>query len=348
MAMMAEPATAPNPPDLPDFQDISLARKRIAPYARRTPLIESRALSERAGTSVYLKLENLQETGSFKVRGAANKLLALSSEEQARGVVTVSSGNHGRALAFVANRLGLRAIVVVSSRVPEAKKGPIAALGAELVVHGDSYDEAEAHSRTLERELGLTKIYPDDDPFIIAGQGTIGLELLEALPFVDSVVVPIGGGGLISGIATAVKSADRSVRAIGVSMARAPVMIESLKAGRPVEMEELATLADGLAGGIGLGNRYTFRACQALVDQTVVVTEDEIAAAMVFAAEEHRLIVEGAGAVGIAALLAGKVSGAGQQLAVVISGGNVDLSVLAETSRELREVCPGISRAGSF
>jgi len=330
---MKKTSTPANPPDLPNLRDIYLARERIAPYARRTPLVESAALSQRTGASVHLKLENLQETGAFKVRGAANKLLSLSAEERARGVVTVSSGNHGRALAYVAGKLGVRAIVVVSNRVPAAKTEPIAALGAELVVHGDSYDEAEVHSRVLERELGLTKIYPDDDPLIIAGQGTIGLELLEDLPQIDTVVVPIGGGGLISGIATALKSADASIHVVGVSMARSPVMIESLKAGRPVELVELETLADGLAGGIGLANRYTFRGCQAYVDQTVVVSEEEIAAAMAFALDEHHIVVEGAGAVGIAALLGNTAPGLGQHVAVIVSGGNVDARLLGEIYR---------------
>jgi threonine dehydratase len=334
---MKKPSARADPPDFPRLRDIYLARERIAPYARRTPLVESRLLSQRTGASVYLKLENLQETGAFKVRGAANKLHGLSAGERARGVVTVSSGNHGRALAYVAGRLGVRAVVVVSRRVPQAKTGPIAALGAELVVHGNSYDEAEAHSRALEKELGLTKIYPDDDPFIIAGQGTIGLELLEDLPQIDTVVVPIGGGGLISGIATALKSADSSVRVVGVSMARSPVMIESLKAGRPVEMEELETLADGLAGGIGLANRYTFRGCQAYVDQTVVVSEEKIERAMAFALDEHHIVVEGAGAVGIAALLGNGAPGLGQHVAVVVSGGNVDVKLLGEIHRRWSE-----------
>ena len=319
-----------NQPDLPCLRDIYLARGRIAPYARRTPLVESPVLCQRTGASVHLKLENLQETGAFKVRGAANKLLSLSPEERARGVVTVSSGNHGRALAFVAGKLGIRAVVIVSNRVPQAKTGPIATLGAELIVHGDSYDEAEAHLRVLEKELGLAKIYPDDDPFIMAGQGTIGLEILEDLPQIDTAIVPIGGGGLISGIALALKSADSSIRVVGVSMARSPVMIESLKAGRPIEMEELETLADGLAGGIGLDNRYTFRACQAYVDQTAVVSEEEIAAAMAFVLDEHHIVVEGAGAVGIAALLGDQAQHLGQHVVVVVSGGNVDMSRFGE------------------
>ena len=309
-------------------RDVYLARRRIPPFARPTPLFHSRFLTGRTDASVYLKLENLQETGSFKIRGAANKLLCLLPEERERGVITVSSGNHGRALAHVAGKLGVRVVVCVSGRVPRRKVEAIKALGAQVVVSGNSYDEAEAHSRLLEEELRLTKIYPDDDPSIIAGQGTIGLELLDDLSQLNTVVVPIGGGGLISGVGLALKSVDRAVRVVGVSMARAPVMIESLRAGRPVELEELETLADGLAGGIGLGNRHTFRMCQEYVDETILVSEDEIAAAMAFALDEHHLVVEGAGAVGIAALLERRVQALGRHVAVVVSGGNVDISRL--------------------
>jgi threonine dehydratase len=260
----------------------------------------------------------------------------MPARERDRGVVTVSSGNHGRALAYVAAEMGIRAVVVVSTRVPRGKAEAIKRLGAELVVRGDSYDEAEAYSREIEAQLGLTKIYPDDDPLVIAGQGTIGLELLDDLPQIDTAVVPVGGGGLVSGVALALKSADPAVRVVGVSMARAPVMIESLRVGRPIVMEELETLADGLAGGIGPDNRYTFRLCQALVDATCVVSEEEIAEAMAYAAAEHHLVVEGAGAVGIAALLQRRVEKLGRRVAVIVSGGNVDLRTLMRICREPR------------
>jgi len=310
------------------LRDIYRARQCIAPIARRTPLILSLALSERAGTSVYLKLENLQETGSFKIRGAANRMLHLSSDEKARGVITVSTGNHGRAVAYVAGRLGIPAVVCMSERVPPGKVEAIRALGAEVVVGGQGYDEAEQRSVQLERERGLVRIAPFDDPRVIAGQGTIGLELLEDLPEVDTAIVPLSGGGLISGIARALKSADRTIRVIGVSQDRAPVMVHSLRAGRPVELPEEETLADALAGGIGLDNRYTFPMVRELVDDTVLVTEEEIAAGIAFALEQHRLVVEGGGAVGIAALLQGRVSGSGRNVAVVVSGGNVGLPAL--------------------
>jgi threonine dehydratase len=309
--------------------DIYRARQRIAPFVRRTPLLHSAALSQRAGVAVYLKLECLQETGSFKVRGAANRMLVLTAEERGRGVVAVSTGNHGRAVAFVAGRLGIPATICVSERVPPGKVEAIRRLGATIAVHGGSYDEAEAHARTLQRERGLAFVEPFDDPLVVAGQGTIGLELLEDLPAVDTAVVPLSGGGLIGGIAVALRAADPHIRLVGVSMERAPVMVHSLKAGRPISLPEEETLADALAGGIGLENRHTFALVQSHVDDTVLVGEEEIAAAMAWALAEEHLVVEGGGAVGLAALLEGKVAGLGRQVVVVLSGGNVGRETLA-------------------
>jgi threonine dehydratase len=312
----------------PQLRDIYRARQTIAPIASRTPLIRSPSLTERVGAPVYLKLENLQETGSFKIRGAANKLFHLNADQKAHGVITVSTGNHGRAVSYVARQLGIQAVVCMSERVPASKVDAIRRLGAEVVVCGQSYDEAESHSFQLERERGLTRIEPFDDPFVIAGQGTIGLELLEDLPELDTAIVPLSGGGLIAGIGLVLKSADRAIRVIGVSMDRAPVMYHSLRAGRPVELDEEETIADALAGGIGLDNRYTFRMVQEYVDDTVLVTEEEIAAGMAFALEQHHLVVEGGGAVGIAALLNQRLSRLGRNVTVVVSGGNVDLPLL--------------------
>jgi threonine dehydratase len=315
------------------LRDVYQARQRIAGFAIRTPLIPSPILSERVGAGVHLKLENVQRTGAFKIRGAANKLQSLTPEEAERGVITVSSGNHGRAVAHVAHEMGIRAVVCMSTRVPSNKVESIQRLGAEVVVHGESYDEAERRALQLRQEDGLTMISPFDDPHIIAGQGTIGLELLEDLPWIDTVVVPLSGGGLLSGVGLVLKAADPSIRTVGVSMDRAPVMYHSLRAGEPIEMEEEETLADALAGGIGLENRHTFRMIQTYVDETLLVTEDEIARAMAFALEEHHQVVEGGGAVGLAALVCEKVEDAGENVAVVISGGNVDLPLLLEIAQ---------------
>ncbi len=316
------------------MRDVYRARQRIAGIAVRTPLVKSPKLTKRADASVQLKLENVQRTGAFKIRGAANKLRSLSSEERARGVITVSSGNHGRAVAYVARELGIEAIICMSTRVPPNKVDSIRQLGAEVILHGETYDEAEEYAVRLERDRGVTMIPPFDDPDVIAGQGTIGLELLEDLPDLDTVVVPLSGGGLLSGIALTLKSADPSIRTIGVSMARAPVMVHSLRAGHPIEMEEEETLADALAGGIGLDNRYTFRMVQEYVDETLLVTESEIADAMAFALKTHHMVVEGGGAVALAAVLHGKVRKMSGNTVIILSGGNVEIPLLLEITRD--------------
>jgi threonine dehydratase len=312
-----------------ELQDIYLARQRIAPYCRRTPLLDSPLLSLTTGTHVRLKLESLQFTGSFKARGATNKLLSLPEETRARGVITVSSGNHGRAVSYIAHKLGVHAVVCVPDCVPQNKQEAISDLGAELVVHGANQDEAMAFADRLQEQRGLTMIHPFDDPAVIAGQGTIGLELLDDDPEIDTILVPLSGGGLMSGIAFTLKHSRPSVRTIGVSMDRGPAMVESVRAGQLVDVVEEPTLADALAGGLNKDNRYTFEMVRKYVDDYVLVTEEEIARAMVVALQE-RFVVEGGGAVGIAALLSGKVKSLGRSVAAVISGGNVDLSLLMD------------------
>lgn len=316
------------------LHDIYRAKRNIRSVIRRTPTVFSPQITEHASSSVYLKLENLQETGSFKVRGAANKMLNLAPEEKARGVVTGSSGNHGKAVAFMANRLNVNAVICVSERSPDNKVDAISRYGADVVVHGESYDESVDHAKQLAKERGLTMIDSFDDPYVIAGQGTIGLELLEDLPEIDTAIVPLAGGGLLCGIALSLKTANPEIQVIGVSMERAPVMYYSLKAGKPVEMEEEETIAHALAGGLGENNRYTFRMTQEYVDDVVLVSEKAIAEAMVFALEQHHLVVEGAGAVGIAAVLQNKVDKLGSNTAVVVSGGNVDIPLLLKTVAE--------------
>ena len=304
------------------------ARTRIDGYIRRTPLICSDALSELSCRNVYLKLENQQITGAFKIRGAANKLLGLSDVERARGVVTVSTGNHGRAMAHVGATLGTRVVVCVPEQVLPHKVAAMRALGADVQIEGANQDEAEEVALRFVEEQGLTPVSPFDDPEIIAGQGTIGIELLEDLPQVDTVVVPLSGGGLMGGIAVAVKAASPAIRMVGVSMDRGPAMVESLRAGRPVPVIEEPTLADSLVGGIGLDNRYSFELIRRTVDETVLVSEEEIAAAMRMAFLDERQIIEGGAAVGIAALMHEKVAELGNTVAVVVSGGNVDMAKL--------------------
>jgi threonine dehydratase len=303
---------------------VRAARARIARRVHRTPLRESAALTARAGHPVLLKLEHHQTTGSFKLRGATNALMALPPERRARGVAAASTGNHGRALAHAARALGIRAVICMSSLVPANKLRAVEAAGGEIRIVGRSQDDAQAEVDRLEAEEGLTPIPPFDHADVIAGQGTIGLEIAEEVPEAACVLVPLSGGGLISGIAAAIKAELPRARVVGVSMERGAAMVASLRAGRPVIVEELPTLADSLGGGIGLANRHTFAMTRALVDDTILVTEEEIAAAIRFAYREEGEVLEGAAAVGIAAILAGRHRPAGPTV-LVLSGRNIDM-----------------------
>nr|WP_223635933.1 hydroxyectoine utilization dehydratase EutB [Planococcus sp. 4-30] len=310
------------------IQEVWEARKRISSLVKKTPLIKSLALSERVGRPVYLKLENTHEIGAFKIRGAANKILSLSDEEKRRGVTTYSTGNHGMAVAFVAQKIGIEARVCISSRVPKMKVDSLKRLGARLEIGGESQDAAGVRCFELEKERGYTVIEPFDDPYVIAGQGTIGLELLEDLPTLSDVLVPLSGGGLLSGIGLALKTNSPDVRITGVSMERSAVMYESLKAGKPLEMEESETLADSLLGGIGLDNHYTFDMVEEYMDQLVLIPEEEIGYAMAYMMDQERMIVEGAAATGIAAVLGNQIPHQNGSLVVIITGRNVDLTIL--------------------
>lgn len=303
------------------------AKKVIKPIIAATPFISSPILTEKVNADVFLKLENLQEIGAFKVRGAANRILNLSDEEKRRGVATFSTGNHGLAVAFVAKKLGIKATICISNRVPKAKVDALKRSGANIEIVGESQDDAEKHCYVLEEKYGMTVIKPFDDLEVIAGQGTIGLEILEQVPDLDAILVPMSGGGILAGVTLALKSVNPSIQVIGVSMERSPVMYESIQAGKPVVLEEQSTLADSLLGGIGLQNEYTFDIIQQNVDEYILVSEEEIADAMGFMMEHHRMIVEGAAAVGVAALLQGKVKGDYQKVGTIITGCNVDLSV---------------------
>jgi threonine dehydratase len=306
--------------------DIYAARQRLAGRVLRTPLVPSPSLAERAGVPVHLKLEARQVTGSFKLRGATNGLLTLPEEARVRGVAAASTGNHGRGLAHAAAAAGVRCVVCMSRLVPANKVEGIRALGAEVRIVGASQDEAQAEVDRLVAEEGLATLPPFDHPGIIAGQGTLGLEVIEDLPELGTAIVPLSGGGLISGVALAVKTARPETRVVGVSMARGAAMHAGQQAGRPVPVEEMPTLADSLGGGIGLDNRWTFGMVRDLVDEIVLLEEAEIAAAIRHAYWREQEIVEGSGAVGIGALLAGKVRTRGST-AVVISGRNIDMGL---------------------
>lgn len=312
---------------LPGLNDVFAARKRIQHLMRRTPLVRDAALSQRLGAPVYLKLECLQITGAFKARGAANKLLSLTDDERKRGVIAFSTGNHGRAVSALSAELGVPAVVCLSTRVPKWRVEAMRALGAEVVAHGVSQDEAYAKALEIQKERGLTMVAPFDDPYVLSGQGTIALEIMEELPEVEQIIVPLSGGGLFAGVSMAAKTIKPSVKMSGVSMEVAPAMIRSLEAGRPVEIPENDSLADALLGGIGLDNKYTFELTRRHIDQTELVSEDEIAAGMFHAYDQQKIVVEGSGAVGISAILAGRIKASGP-VAVVVSGGNADPKTL--------------------
>lgn len=305
------------------------AGRRIRPYVRRTPLDESLALSRMGGDQVFLKLENLQHTGSFKLRGAFNKLLQLTPAKLQRGVVVASSGNHGAAVAYALRKLGATGVVFAPTHAAATKLEAIQRLGAAVQLHGEDSVDAEHAARAYAAEHGLPYISPYNDWAIVAGQGTVGLEIVRDLPDVDTIYVTVGGGGLIGGIAGYVKARRpaRPVRIVGCLPVNSPVMAASVRAGHVVEMESLPTLADGSAGGIE-SDAITFALCQALVDDWILVDEDEIAAAIRLIAETHHQLIEGAAGVAVAAYLKDAQRGQGRKVAIVLCGANIDLRVL--------------------
>jgi threonine dehydratase len=304
----------------PTLGDIYLAQARIQAYIARTPLVQASDLP-----FVYLKLENLQQTRSFKGRGALNKLLTLSPGERARGIIAASAGNHAQGVGYGAQMLGLRALVVMPEDTPQVKVRATRAYGVEVLLEGRSYDEAEARALELARERGLTFVSPYNDPAVIAGAGTIGLEILRDLPDVTQVLVPVGGGGLAAGIGLTLRKLKPGARIIGINSRATPAMYNVLKA---TDLPQLPTLAEGMAGGIEPGS-ITVPLARQLLDDIVLVEEDALAAAMVWMLREHGWVIEGSGAAGIAALLSGVIRVEGQTVAVV-SGGNVDFERLQE------------------
>jgi threonine dehydratase len=307
---------------------IYAARRAIAGTAIETPLVPSPYLSSIAGHDVLLKLEMTQPIGAFKLRGAANAISALP--DGIAGVTCCSTGNHGRGVAFAARARGLRAVICMTKLVPQAKVDGIKALGAEVRIVGGSQDEAQEECDRLVRDEGLVDISPFDDPMVIAGQGTIGLELMERRPDLASVLIPLSGGGLAGGIALAVKNINPDIRVIGISMDRGPAMVDSLRAGRPVDEAEFPSLADSLGGGIGLANRYSFALCRDYLDATVLVSEAEIYRGVQALYFEDRLVCEGGSAVAAAALLAGKLADLKGPSAMIISGRNIDMALHAD------------------
>lgn len=308
-----------------ELADIEAAQTLIAPSIYRTRTERSASLSHKMGVPVHLKLEHHQWTGSFKLRGATNAILNLTDAQRAQGVVGVSTGNHGRGLAYAARQNGVRCIICMSELVPQNKIDGIKAQGAEVHIVGRSQDDAQVEVDRLVID-GMTMIPPFDHPDIIAGQGTVGLELAEDLLDLTTAVVPLSGGGLISGVAVALKARLPNIKLIGVSMERGAAMYQCQKAGKPMIVPELATLADSLGGGIGLNNAYTFGMTRDLVDDIVIVSEAEIARAIRHAYWQENQIIEGSGSVGIAALLSSKVTPEGTT-ALLLSGGNIDMGL---------------------
>lgn len=314
------------------LSDIERAQARIAGRVRRTPLSESAALSRLSGAQVLLKLENLQFTGSFKERGAANRILVLSEAERARGVITASAGNHAQAVALHASLLGAIATVVMPEATPLVKVQATEAHGARVILHGSGYDEAAERAAEIAKETGAVYVHPFDDVEVMAGQGTIGLELLEQLPDLDAVIVPVGGGGLIAGMATVLRAKKPDVRVIGVESRTFPGMRRALESELPASLPPTAlpggkTIADGIAvRRVGQLTRQIVKAC---VDEIVLVDEEEIAEAILLLLERERTVAEGAGAVGLAALLHRDLGLAGKKVVVVISGGNIDVNLVS-------------------
>jgi len=310
------------------LDDVRAALGRVRDRIYLSPCARSETLSRLTGTSAFLKLENLQMTGAYKERGALNKLLLLGEAERARGLIAASAGNHAQAVAYHAGRLGVVATIVMPETTPIMKVANTRAHGARIVLHGANYDEAYAEARRLEQAEGLTFVHPFDDPAVIAGQGTVGLEVLEQVPEAEVIVVPVGGGGLVSGIAAAAKALRPSIRIVGVEAELLPCMLAALETGRPVTLEAATTVADGIA--VKRAGDLTFAHVKALVDEIVTVSEEEIASAILYLLEREKTVVEGAGAVGVAALMQRRVNGAsGKNVVAVISGGNIDVNLVA-------------------
>ena len=307
--------------------DSTAAREKVAPFVHRTPLLSSRLLDQETGLEVRLKAEIFQRTGSYKIRGPLNKLALLSDEERARGVVCSSAGNHAQGVALAASMLGVRAVVCMAENATPAKVEATRAYGAEVVQHGTIWDEADEKARELVERDGLVYVHPFDDLDLIAGQGTLGLEIVEDWPEVELVVVPIGGGGLISGVATAVKRANPDIRVVGVESADGPAMKASVEAGELMTLERCDTVIDGLR--VKRVGRHTFELVRRFVDEIVTVPDETIFENVLWLMARTKLVVEGAAAAPVAALRSGALAPPrGTKVACVLSGGNIDLSRL--------------------
>lgn len=310
------------------LRNIVAARERIRGFIYDSPCRRSAELSQATGHPIQLKLDNQQRTGAFKERGALNKILTLSDAEKRRGVIAASAGNHAQAVAYHASLHGIRAKIVMPLMTPLVKVTATRGFGAEVILHGANYDEAYAHAMQLREEQGLTFLHAFDDIEVINGQGSIGLEVMEQVPGLETIVVPIGGGGLISGVACAVRETNPKIRIIGVETERLPSMLRAIEAGKPVNIPAQATIADGIA--VRRAGDITFPLVRRYVDEIVTVDEEEIANAILVLLEKEKTLAEGAGAVAVAALLQQKIGLDGKVTAALVCGGNIDVSLLAK------------------
>lgn len=310
-----------------DLQDIREAQRNLRDIIHRTNLDLSHTFSRMAGADVYLKMENLQKTGSFKIRGAYNKIINLSPEERRKGVIAASAGNHAQGVAFAAHQAGINSTIVMPETAPISKVLATRGYGAQVVLHGQVYDDSYHKAREIQVSTGAGFVHAFDDPLVIAGQGTLGLELLEELPDVDIIMVPVGGGGLASGVALAAKLQNPRIKIIGVEAAGAPCFKVSREAGERCTLTSAGTIADGIA--VKCPGEYTFQIMNKYLDDVVTVDDEETASTILLLLERAKLIVEGAGAVSLAAILYNKYPAAGKKVVAVLSGGNIDVNFIS-------------------
>lgn len=338
-----------------DLQSIKKAQKRLSSIVHHTPFSYAPILSQISGYEVYLKKENLQITGSFKLRGAFNKIASLVESGQIGGVVAASAGNHAQGVAFSAKHFGVESTIVMPDSTPLTKVIGVKELGGKVILHGANYDEAYAYALKYAKESNLDFVHPFVDDEVIAGQGTVALEMLESIPDLDAIVVPVGGGGLISGISMVTKSTNPDIKLIAVASEGAPAMKESYDAKKPIDSISVRTIADGIA--VRDTSPVTLQYIMKLVDEFSLVGEDEIANAILFLLEKQKLLVEGAGSVGVAALLHGKIDLAkGSKIGVVLSGGNIDVTMLSliiekglmKSARKMKLIVTLIDKSGSL
>lgn len=316
------------------LSDIQDARRLLDGIINKTPIVADSRLSKETGANAFLKAESMQKSGSFKIRGAYNTISRLSDEEKDRGVIAASAGNHAQGVAYAAQLLGVKSTIVLPVHAPLTKVMATKDLGAHVIMHGSTFDEAVAYSKELQKERGFTYVHAFDNPNVVAGQGTIGLEIVEALPEISTIIVPIGGGGLISGIAIAAKTLKPTVRIIGVQSVNVSWVKPSLEAGRPIIPEPKPTIADGIA--VKTPGELTLPLIQNYVDEIVEVTDEEVAHGIYHCVSHSHLVVEGAGAAGVAALLANKFSVTpGETICAVLCGGNIDANLLARVLEQV-------------